>query len=64
MKRKTWRRMRKAFLEGLVMAAVVMILVGGASLDADPVKGLIIIAVSLILGGAVLIQNPGNSFMR
>lgn len=57
------RVMREAFIKGLFFACVILFLIGGAALDAEPVIGCIMCAVSLIFGALIYVQNVGGSLL-
>lgn len=57
------REMREAFIKGLFFACVILFLIGGAALDAEPVIGSVICLVSLAIGALIYVQNVGGSLL-
>lgn len=63
-RRRRQIRLRKSFLEGTFLAAVLLFLIGGAALDSEPAAGMILCVISLAYCALMIAQNPGKSFMR
>ena len=62
MSTKTILTLRTAFIKGMFAAAVLLFVIGAASLDSNPVTGVLLTIVSLAVAAVIYIQNEGGYY--